>query len=267
MNLSLKSAISRLLRPLARIMLRYGVSYGEFAEIARQIFVDTADEDFPLPGRKQSVSRIAVLTGLSRKEVSRLRGQTGVVVEQTSYNRGVRIISGWNRDPEFLDESGIPLGLDAEGPDSGFAILVKRYSGDIPTRAALDELLRVGAIRRDSDGKIHLNSESAYVPSDDKDSQFQILGVCVSDLLSTIDYNLEAGSGNTRLQLTTAYDNLPDTAVESFRALSKQEARLLLRKMDEWLAEHDRDSNDEIQGEGRVRAGIGIYYIEQEINK
>jgi hypothetical protein len=266
MNVLLKSAISRILRPLARIMLRYGVSYGEFAEIARQIFVTAADEDFPLTGRKQSVSRIAVLTGLSRKEVSRLRGQTGLIVEQTSYNRGVRIISGWNRDPEFLDESGNPMSLDTEGQESSFALLVKRYSGDIPTRAALDELLRVGAIRRDSDGKIHLNSESAYVPSDDKDAQFQILGASVSDLLGTIDYNLEAEPGTTRLQLTTAYDNLPRAAVDNFRALSRQEARLLLKKMDEWLAEHDRDSTDEIQGEGRVRAGIGIYYIEQEID-
>lgn len=271
MNAAIKSAITRLLRPLARIMLRYGVSYGEFAEILREVYVASADEDFPFPGRKQSVSRIALLTGLNRKEVSRLRQRATSSIGQTSYNRGVRIISGWGRDREFQDNSGKPLALAAEGPVPSFAELVKRYSGDIPVRAVLDELLRVGAIRRDPRGRIHLNNASAYVPGNDKDAQFQILGASVADLLDNLDYNLQAENGETRLQLTTAYNNLPRSAIESFRTLSHEEARSFLLKMDRWLAARDRDANealdDKEEGGIRMRAGIGIYYIEQEIDE
>jgi Family of unknown function (DUF6502) len=267
MNSAMKSAIVRLLRPLVRIMLRYGVSHGEFEELAREVYVQSAEEDFPVAGRKQSVSRIAILTGLHRKEVSRLRRPAEPSSGQSSYNRGVRIISGWCRDKEFQDDRGRPLVLEPEGNKASFTALVKRYSGDIPARAVLDELLRVNAVRRDPDGKIALSNDSAYVPGNDKDAQFQILGASVADLLDTLDYNLQEADGQTRLQLTTAYNNLPRSAVDSFRSLSRREARSFLKKMDKWLAAHDRDVNEDAGGEGRMRSGIGIYYIEQEVDE
>ena len=72
-NKALAAALQRLLRPLVRLLLRHGISHTEFSELAKQVYVDVADREFPLPGRKQSVSRISVLTGLTRKEVSRLQ--------------------------------------------------------------------------------------------------------------------------------------------------------------------------------------------------
>ncbi|MDP7144684.1 MAG: DUF6502 family protein [Pseudomonadales bacterium] len=269
MNTAIKSAITCLLRPLVRIMLRHGVSYGEFAEITREVYVASADKDFPVSGRKQSVSRIALLTGLNRKEVARLRQQEESPAGQSSYNRGVRIISGWSRDSEFQDSSGKPAALTADGPAPSFAELVKKYSGDIPVRAVLDELLRVGAVRLDTKGSIHLKNDSAYVPGNDKDAQFQILGASVADLLDNLDHNLDAEEGMTRLQLTTAYNNLSRSAVENFRSMSHEDARAFLKKMDRWLAAHDRDAGDvpSNEDESRMRAGIGIYYIEQEMEK
>ena len=71
----------------------------------------------------------------------------------------------------------------------------------------------VGAINRDSQGKIHLKNDSAYVPGNDKEAQFQILGASVADLLDTLDFNLQADNGETRLQLTTAYNNISESAV------------------------------------------------------
>ncbi len=271
MNMAIRSAITQLLRPLIRMMLRYGVSYGEFAEISREVYVASADKDFPYVGRKQSVSRIAVLTGLNRKEVARLRQKKSPATSSTSYNRGVRIISGWSRDKEFLDSTGNPLALDFEGSAPSFSSLAKQYSGDIPARAILDELLRVGAVKHDSNHKIYLANDSAYVPGNDKDAQFQILGASVADLLENLDHNLQAESGETRLQLTTAYNKLPRSAVESFRKISHDQARQFLLQMDQWLASHDHDANKELgefpENESRMRAGIGIYYIEQEISE
>ncbi len=69
---ALLAAYRHLLTPLVRILLRNGISYLEFAEVARQVFVDVAGRDFTLPKRKISLSRIAIMTGLSRKEVARL---------------------------------------------------------------------------------------------------------------------------------------------------------------------------------------------------
>lgn len=65
--------LARLLRPIVRVLLANKVTYATFDQIARQVFVEVADKDFTLKGRKQTVSRVALVTGLSRKEVLRIK--------------------------------------------------------------------------------------------------------------------------------------------------------------------------------------------------
>ena len=67
------AAVLRLLRPLVRILLAHGISYKTFSDLAKWVYVDVAGRDFRISGRKQSTSRISVVTGLSRKEVARVR--------------------------------------------------------------------------------------------------------------------------------------------------------------------------------------------------
>ena len=70
----LVAAVARLLKPLVRVLLRNGVSYGTFADIAKRQFVEVARNEFSIQGRKQSLSRVSVITGLTRKEVARVSG-------------------------------------------------------------------------------------------------------------------------------------------------------------------------------------------------
>ncbi|MFQ5937243.1 MAG: DUF6502 family protein [Acidiferrobacterales bacterium] len=37
--------------------------------------------------------------------------------------------------------------------------------------------------------------------------------------------------------------------------------------MDRWMAEHDRDTRPNVKGTGRKRAGIGIYYFEEDFEE
>ena len=110
---ALTSAVLRLLRPLIRILVRHGVSFGEFRDLARQSYVQVASTDFQLAGRKQTISRIAMLTGIQRKEVARLLSDTTTPEDpmDARHNRGTRVISGWTRDSEFLTPSGEPAEL------------------------------------------------------------------------------------------------------------------------------------------------------------
>ena len=43
---ALFAAILKLLRPLVRILLRNGVPYGAFADIAKRVYVDVAAQEF-----------------------------------------------------------------------------------------------------------------------------------------------------------------------------------------------------------------------------
>lgn len=263
---ALSAAILRMLRPLVRLLLRHGISYGTFADLAKWVYVDVADKEFNVAGRKQTVSRVSVLTGLSRKEVSRIQAiktpDDEAVVQQ--YNRAARVISGWLRDEQFTTADGEPAVLPLEGNNS-FAELVKAYSGDMPARSILDELVRVKAVTL-TDGSVQLLTHG-YIPSDGEEAKLHILGTDVALLINTIDHNLEASQGQPRFQRKVAYDNLPEEVLPQLRQLSSEKAQALLEELDRHLVKHDRDSNPEIKGSGRKRAGLGIYYFEEDVSE
>ena len=265
---SLSSAVLRLLRPLVRILLRSGMSYGTFADLAKWVYVDVAAREFTIEGRKQSVSRVAVLTGLSRKEVKRMQGipRPDDSLQDEKYNRAARIIAAWRREPEFLNVDGEPSALSISGPWASFSDIVRRFSGDMPVRAVLDELLRIGAVKQLDDGKIAL-LKKAYVPQNNASEKINILGTDVGHLVATIDNNLNPDSAQARFQRKVSYDNLPDAALPAFRKLSARRAQKLLEHLDAWLADNDRDTNSSVTGTGRNVAGLGIYYFEEPFQK
>jgi len=269
MSSVLAVALKRLLAPLVRVLLRNGFSYKAFSDVARSVFVEVGMRDFAIPGKKQTVSRVAVLTGLSRKEVQRLlatRERADGSDLRERYNRAAQVIAGWVRDREFTDANGEPASLPAEGPGASFAALVRRHSGDVPTRAVLDELLRVGAAQQLEDGRIRLR-ERSYVPSASELDKVDILGADVADLIATIDHNLRHGAADPRYQRKVMYDNVPRQWATAFRTLSAERAQQLIEAMDQWLAQHDRDRNPATAGAGRVRVGLGVYYFEETLQQ
>lgn len=262
----LVEAVVRLLRPLIRILLRHGVSCGAFTELVRRVYVEVADQEFTVEGRKQSVSRIAVITGLNRKEVARIHKlppieKTGV---DERYNRAVRVISGWLRDPQFHDSKGDPDSLCFEGERS-FSELVKKYSGDMPPRSVADELERVQAIEVTPHGELRLSARG-YVPGGGELEKLQVLGTDTRDLIDTIDHNLTHSPEQARFQRKVSYDNVPLDHVEAFHRLSSRLAQNVLEQLNDYLAKRDRDSNPKVKGTGRVRLGLGIYQIQERID-
>jgi hypothetical protein len=261
---AVSAAITTLLRPLVRLLLRNGIPYGMFSDIAKRVYVDVATEEFGIPGRKQSKSHVSIITGLSRKEVLRV-GRLPSPDDQGAverYNRAARVIGGWVRDPRFNPESGQPMDLPFDGDAACFRELVKSYSGDAPARAVLDELLRVGTVERTPDGKIRL-LERSYIPRTGEIDKIGILGVDTADLIATIDHNIHQADAPF-FQRKVCYDNLPSEALPKFRNLAADRAQGLLEYLDRWLSERDRDFHPEVSGTGRMRAGVGIYYFQED---
>jgi hypothetical protein len=263
---ALSAATLRLLRPLVRILLRNNVSHRTFAELAKVAYVEVASAEFGIAGKKQTVSRIAILSGLTRKEVQRLLAQTpdtDSVVEE-EYHRASRVITGWVRDPDFGDGKGHPHPLRMEGKRASFKELVKRYSGDIPVRAMLDELLRVGAVKQLKDGRICLFSRG-YIPQKGVVEKLQVLGTDTADLISTIDHNVNQKPSKSRFQRKVMYDNVSVEAAKEFQVLASAQGQELLESIDRWLSHRDRDVNPASKGTGRVRVGLGIYHFEEQL--
>ena len=129
-NQALSAAVLKLLRPLVRVLLRHGMPYGSFAELARKAFVEEGFDHVKGGGKRPTVSSVSALTGLTRKETKRLR-ELDVVDDESSsqrYSRAIRVVSGWINDPRFQTGAGAPAVLPMEGEEGSFSELVKEYS-------------------------------------------------------------------------------------------------------------------------------------------
>ncbi len=262
---ALEKAVATLLRPLFRLLLRQSMSFLAFEEIAKRVFVDVAMKDFAIEGKQPSISRAAILSGLTRKEVSRLLALSGpgATAEGERYNRAARVLTGWLRDAEFTDVNGMPRLLPEDGP-GGFGELVRRHSGDVPARAVLDELVRVGAVLRRPEGRVELLAR-AYVPAASVADKLDILGHDVADLIATIDHNIAPGGEPPRFQRKVMYHRMPAATLPAFRRLSAMQAQALLERMDRWLMEHDTGQPEGQPDAPPARVGLGIYYFEEPL--
>ena len=263
---TLTRAIHALLRPLVRILLRNGIAYGSFAELAKKTYVEVAFEDFAPEGKKQTVSRVSALTGLTRKEAKRLHemGQDEPDLGQQRYNRAIRVISGWLNDAEFHDPTGQPLALPVDGQRGSFAALVKKYSGDMTTQSMLAVLSAASSVAREDD-RVHL-VRHAYVPGKDPADKLHILGTDTAQLIATIDHNLVSGPDDLRFQRKVSNHRVHPDAVSEFRALSTRKAQALLEEFDAWLAKHETAGGEQDDDQG-CYVSLGIYYYENPTNE
>ncbi len=257
-------ALARLLRPIVRVLLANKITYATFDQIARQVFVEVADKDFTIKGRKQTVSRVALVTGLSRKEVLRIKREPPLADRElgNTFHRAARVISSWCSNPAYLTGDEEPQALKFEGPAS-FTSLVGDVGGDLTPRAVLDELRQAGIVKMDAGRRIYL-MKKAYVPSKDETQIMKIMGTDVGDLAETISFNLDAPANDTRFQLKVSYDNLPQECLDQLHRMVSRRGHEVLVEFDRWLRQHDRDINPNIPGSGKVRAGVGIYYFEDQ---
>ncbi len=267
---ALEGALRRLLKPLVRILLRNSISYGLFSEVAKRVYVEVATEEFAIPGKAQTTSRVATLTGLTRKEVQRINAlpEEESELHSSRYNRAARVVTAWATEAPFVDERGAPRPLpfnDTTGPS--FTALVKRASGDITPRTILDELIHVGAVKALPDGHLQLMTR-AYIPHGDDVEKITILGTDVADLIATIDHNLRCGEQQrARFQRKVCYDNLPVEVMEALRDTLAGQAQEALERMNAEMSRCDRDTNPKLKGHGRIRAGLGIYYFEHDAER
>src|SRR5689334_15043724 len=122
------SASRQWLKPLTQVLIRSGITWREFAELSKKVYVEVAVRNFGRRGRPTNVSRAAVLTGLSRREVrnQRDRIESGPAALQAYVTKGSQVLATWHLDPDFLDVDGKPKPLPLKGEGSTFEALLRR---------------------------------------------------------------------------------------------------------------------------------------------
>jgi len=262
-KIALAKATLKILKPLIKILMRHDISHGEFSELAKRAYVEVAFKHFSIPSRKTTNSRVAVLTGLSRKEVLRIvekLEQDDPTLDKATPNRASKVIGAWLRDSDFCAADDGPNILPLKGQQGSFEQLVARYGGDVTIGSILEELERVGAISWPDQQSVKLNHH-AYIPDQSLPDKIDVVATCTSDLLSTAAFNIETDKDNARFQRQVVYYKVPVSIAKQFEHYSHKKSLSILLDYNRWLARHT-NNNVPQSDEPTRRVGVGIYYFE-----
>ena len=258
------------LRPIAKILLRYGIGFREFAEVAKSAFVDVASSEYGIRGRPTNISRVAVMTGLTRKEVRRLRdkiesGDHAVVSKTTPM---WEVLHYWHSVDEFLTDTGKPSSLPFQGESNSFSSLVKQFGGDIPAGAMRAELKRVGAIEEDSDGNLVVVKRS-FRPVGDEETLINTLIHGAYSLMTTISHNTDPErEGSTWTQRLTYTNKVAKPDLARLRRVSSDRIAEFSQAVDDTFMAYETITDEDAKsGKNETyTVAVGIFYYE-EANK
>jgi hypothetical protein len=258
-------AAVEVLQPLVERMLAAGIVFGRLESRVRDLFVQVAEQRFAIPGRPQTDSRIALLTGINRKEVRRIRSRGARPATGGSFSRNVAadVCSRWSTEARWTDRSGRPLPLSIRGRTRSFVRLVRETTADVRPKALLDELVRAGAVALGDDGTVVL-SRKAYIPATGVSEKLAMLAEDPPELVRTMLRNVFLTAGEPWLQQKVVYDNVGDEGLERLRREIRHRAERFLDGIDRFLSRYDRDRTARAPGGERRRAGLGVYYFESD---
>lgn len=249
--------LARLLRPLVRLCISAGMTFPALSQLLRELYVNVAEHDFALSGKEQTDSRVSLLTGIHRKEVSRLRGAGAPVnAVPATVSRTSAIIALWLASPRFCDETGRPLALprNADGSSPSFEELVSSVTRDVRPRAVLDEWLDRRIVTIDADDNILL-AETAFVPQHGDDDRLYYFGRNLQDHLAAATANI-LDSKPPFLERAVHYDGLSAELAARLEARSRELAIDMLQTLNR---EAHAASEADRGGEHRWNCGVYVF--------
>jgi hypothetical protein len=245
-------ALRALLRPVVRLLVEFGFSARDLMEVIKTLYVEVASEDFGLRGRPANLSRVAILTGLSRREVARLRkvlesDPLEVPAQETVV---AKVLSAWHEDPRYVDSEHQPLRLPLRG-DGSLVTLVDQHRGDIPGTALIKELQRVHAISVNEDVATVLVDVASGAKLDEE--VLERFTALLHEVSNALGRNLPTSTGDDgSAGRTSGRGSMYD---ERLRRFLDDRAERFLQDVQGWLGNHAETS----RAIGGLRLGVGVY--------
>ncbi len=261
----LVAMLRRMLRPLVRLLVGQQIQYPLLSRVLKSLYVEVATEDFALEGKRLTVSRLSLLTGIHRREVKRIQEEVAPAIAATpsAITLGAQIVSRWTGQMPWLDEHGQPLRLphasDEDDETPSFQGLVNSVSVDIHPRSVLDEWIRIGVVSIDRDGLVVL-STNAFVPVHGFEEKAHFVGRNLRDHLAAACSNLGEDEAPF-LERSVYYGSLPIDAIGELSALAREAGQEVLVRVNDRARELKRsaDESDEEPTDARRRITFGVY--------
>lgn len=265
----LRLALRMMLKPVIKLLVSQGVTHGDFSEAAKDVYVDVALSEFD-KSTKINQSRIAILTGLTRKEVKNVIDRA-INAEPLSknYSRPGRVLAGWHSDPKYIGPYGVPLELPYESSIEDvptFTSLVKTYSGDMASKQMLMELIRIGAVV-ELENATYKAVRREFVPDALSPELLERLGKVGRYFFSTVAANIEkkdvdAGYFDRRV---FAEIGLSPESILAFDDLIKKRGQEFLEELDNWFV--GKEKEDKNHPDRKHTGLIMVHYVVEDEHK
>jgi hypothetical protein len=256
---ALVRALTRLLRPLIRLLIARGVTFPYLMNLVKRLYVTTAEESL---NGDATVSRLSITTGLQRKDINRIKSEPSPeVVTPQATSLGPRLIGIWLGDAAFRAKRGGAKALPRTSDDpkeKSFEDLVRMVSTDVRPKVILDEWVRLGIVTVDKDDVIRLKSD-AFVPEEGFDEKAYYLGRNVADHIAASVHNLLTDQ-DPLFERAVYYDRLTPDSIAYLRKRAREYAMTALVALNkDALKRADDDAGK--PGADR-RMALGIYYYD-----
>lgn len=244
--------------PVACICPRYGLNEQQAGEILRWCFVKAAltEREFAASDRnvhRQTISRAAVQTGLTRAETYRYSRRAEPEIESIgrATDRATRVLSAWTSDPRYHDADGKPAELALRGSGATFQELTLRWGRDTPPRSIADVLVAAQCAEW-VDGKhkmLRFVSEDYCRPGEVADD-WDALSITAANFARALREALRSGSGPR-----------PRFRHSFFTDVSARRVPELRDRLYERMAVFDKECNDLVSSYRTGRTGKSVVKV------
>jgi len=210
-----------LMAPVARWLLRSGVSYGALAHMLKPVFVEAAREELARTGTEPTYSALSVLSGVHRKDVRALSEAPAEAA--ATHPRGVplasQVYTRWLSAKRYRGRDGQPRALPRSGPGITFETLAREVSVDVHPRTVMDELLRLGLIQ--AEGDVLMPAAPSFTPSRQRDELTALFAANAADHMAAAVHNLTTDAPRY-LEQSVFADGLGADSVEWLHEMARE---------------------------------------------
>ncbi len=255
--------VLRVMRPLARLLIRNGVSYPAFAQALKTVFLEAARQELQQREMPRTDSALSLLSGVHRRDVRTLGRAADARAASPREPLGLvaQVVARWLSEAEYLAADGAAARLKRGADPGGFDKLVAEVSRDVRPRAVLDEMLRLGVVD-ESDAGIRLRAEG-FAPQQGFEELSWLFSDNLHDHLAAAAANLQ-GERNLLEQSIFVDEITADSAAQLHEVAKKAWKQAFKTVMQEAQTRFDHDARHSPPPQRCHRARFGVYFYSQD---
>lgn len=259
------SALKHVIDPLLELMFDAGVTVQEFNHLLRNRAVRAATKRVVRESGRNSKSRVAIVTGLPRSEVSKILGsQNSDAKAKLGQHPARRVLAAWYENPRFLAPSGEPAVLPIFGKKRSFERLVSAHGSGIPVRAMLDELTQIDAVERLANQQVRAKSRLPILTGLTTNAIVAVGERC-GDLLLTLTNNVRRPSPPL-FEATALISDADSSMVPIVRREIAEQGVSFINGASSLLKRSQNKSRKSSPGSAaKCRLGVTVFYFEEDV--